>query len=577
MPCSPLLTTRRVFLAHFAGAGLGSTLLPGVLWAKMHEAGVDQVTAEMLRQALAVAGLELGEEDQAAMLSGVNQDLARRESLREIAIPDDVSPPFHFSPLVPGMELPASAREARPLRRSHPRVERPADLEEVAFWSVTELAELIRTRQVTSVELTAMYLARLHRLDPVLHCVVTFLDDRAMDEARRADADLEVGRYRGPLHGIPWGAKDIIAVRGHPTTWGSDAFREQVIDQDSALVEMLRDAGAVLVAKLTTGELAQGDRWFGGQTLNPWNLEEGSSGSSAGPASAVAAGLVGFALGSETSGSILSPSARCGVTGLRPTLGRVTRHGVMALSWTLDRMGPMCRSAEDCALVMTAISRPDGRDMSVVDLPFNWDAETDLRRLRIGVVGEAFDEVVDPRMQARNAAALRAMRGLGVELVEVGVPDMTTDLSPSAVEAATFFDEFMRTGRDREMTNPGRAAAWKRSWLTPAVDYLRQQRIRSLMMMELARATAHVDVWLAPRATGAPPGQGGGTALQRHWTMANLATYPAVSVPHGFEPSGSPDALVFYGRPFGEAELLAVVRGWQEATGFHRDRPSLPA
>jgi len=577
MSHSPGAPTRRAFLAHFAGAGVGSALLPGVLWAKMHEAGVDQVTPEMLRQALAVAGLELGEEDQAAMLNGVNQDLARREVLREIVIPDDVAPPFHFSPLVPGMKIPLSARVPRFLRASHPHVERPADLEEVAFWPVTELAELLRTRQVTSVELTTMYLQRLRRYDPVLRCVVTFLDDRALDEARRADAELEAGRYRGPLHGIPWGAKDIIAVRGHPTTWGSDAYREQVIDQDSAVVEMLRDAGAVLVAKLTTGELAQGDRWFGGQTLNPWNLEEGSSGSSAGPAAAVAAGLVGFALGSETSGSILSPSARCGVTGLRPTLGRITRHGVMALSWTLDRLGPMCRAAEDCALVMAAISRPDGRDMSVVDLPFSWDVETDIRRLRVGIVREAFDEVVDPRMQARNDAALGAMRGLGVELVEVGVPDTTTDLSPSAVEAATFFDELMRTGRDREMTNPGRAAGWKRSWLTPAVDYLRQQRIRSLMMMELARATAHVDVWLAPRATGAPPGEGGGTALQRHWTMANLATYPAVSLPHGFEPSGSPDALVFFGRPFGEAELLAVARVWQEATGFHRERPTLPS
>jgi Asp-tRNA(Asn)/Glu-tRNA(Gln) amidotransferase A subunit family amidase len=577
MSPSPSATTRRAFLAHFAGAGLGTTLLPGVLWGKMHEAGLTEVTPEMLREALAVAGLELSDEDQEAMLEGVNQDLTRRETLREFTIPNDVPPPFHFSPMVPGMELPASARERRPLRLSHPRVERPGDLEEVAFWPVTELSELIRTRQVTSVELTEMYLDRLHRHNPTLNCVVTFLDDRGLDEARRADADLAAGRYRGPLHGIPWGVKDIIAVRGHPTTWGSDAYREQVIDEDSTVVAMLRDAGAVLVAKLTTGELAQGDRWFGGQTLNPWNLEEGSSGSSAGPGSATAAGLVGFSLGTETSGSILSPSARCGVTGLRPTLGRVTRHATMALSWTLDRIGPMCRSAEDCALVMAAISRPDGLDMSVADLPFNWDAETDIRRLRIGYVREAFDEVVDPRIQAQDRAALGAIRGLGVELVEVSVPEFTTDLSPIGVESAVFFDELVRSGRDREMTNPGRAAGWKRSWLIPAVDYLRQQRIRSLMMMELARATEHVDVWLAPRATGAQPGEGGPTALQRHSSMANLATYPAVSVPHGFAESGSPHALLFFGRPFGESEILAVAKAYQDVTRFHRERPALGA
>lgn len=564
--------TRRRFLAHFAGLGVGTTLLPGVLWGRMQAEGATEVTPEMLREALAVAGLELDDEAQEAMLEGVNQDLTRRWTLREVAIPDDVSPPFHFSPMVPGIQV---DREERPFRMSRPSVSRPQNLEDVAFWPVTELAHLVRTGQVTSVELTEMYLDRLHRYNPVLNCVVTFLDREALASARRADAELEGGRYRGPLHGIPWGVKDIIAVRGHPTTWGSDAYRDQMIDQDSSLVEMLQDAGAVLVAKLTTGELAQGDRWFGGQTLNPWNLEEGSSGSSAGPASATAAGLVGFAIGTETSGSILSPSARCGVTGLRPTLGRVTRHGAMALSWTLDRLGPLCRSAEDCALVMKAIAKPDGRDMSVVDLPFNWDAELDVRGLRVGYIRDAFDEVVDPLMNTDNRAALEALEGLGIDLVDVPIPEFNTQLSPIGVESAVFFDELVRSGRDRELTNPGRAAGWRRSWLVPAVDYLRQQRIRTMMMMELARATEHVDVYLAPRTTGAPPGEGGPTVLQRHSTMANLATYPALSLPHGFAESGSPHSLVFYARPFGESELLAVARAYQQASGFHRRTPDL--
>jgi len=569
---APPLPSRRRFLAHFAGLGMGTTLLPGVLWARMQEAGATEVSAEMLREALRVAGLEVGDEAQQAMLEGVNQDLRRREELRELQIPDDVSPPFHFSPLIPEIRV---DRTEKPFRMSQPRVERPRDLEEVAFWPVTELAELIRTRQVRSVELTEMYLSRLHRFNPTLNCVVTFLDDSALEEARRADSEMAAGRYRGPLHGIPWGAKDIIAVRGAPTTWGSDAYRTQVIEQDSSLVEMLREAGAVLICKLTTGELAQGDRWFGGQTLNPWNLEEGSSGSSAGPGSATAAGLVGFSIGSETSGSILSPSARCGVTGLRPTLGRVTRHGAMALSWTLDRLGPMCRSAEDCALVMRAISRPDGKDMSVVDLPFNWDSETDIRRLRIGIVRAAFEEVVDPRMAAQDQAALDALRGLGVEFEEVSIPEFTTDLSPIGVESAVFFDELMRSGRDQELTNPGRAAGWRRSWLIPAVDYLRQQRIRSMMMMELEKATAHVDVYLTPRSTGALPGQGGGEVTQRHSSMANLATYPAVGVPHGFAESGSPYSLTFYGRPFADSEVIAVAKAFQEVTSFHRQTPDL--
>ena len=577
---TPTGETRRRFLAHFAGMGVGSTLLPGVLWGQMQQSGVDEVTREMLRGALAVAGLDFDEEQEEAMLQGVNRSLARYESLREISIPNDVSPPFHFSPLVPGMTV---DREARPFRMSSPEVRRPADLEEVAFWPVTHLGQLLRTGQVSSVELTRMYLARLHRYNGSLNCVVTFLDDLALQQARQADQEMAAGQIRGPLHGIPWGAKDIIAVKGHPTTWGSDAFRTQTFDYDSSIVEMLRDAGAVLVAKLTTGELAQGDRWFGGQTLNPWNLEEGSSGSSAGPASATAAGLVGFALGTETSGSILSPAARCGVTGLRPTLGRVTRHGAMALSWTQDRIGPMCRSVEDCALVMRVISRPDGLDMSVHDLPFNWDSERDPRSYRVGVIREAFAEVRDPVLQGFDREALATLEGLGLDLVDVEVPEFTTDLSPIGVESAVFFDELVRTGRDQEMTNPGRASGWRSSRVVPAVEYLQHQRIRMMMMMELAKATEHVDVWVVPRSAGSAPGGGGGggggggapSALQRHSSMANLATYPALSVPHGFMASGSPAALNFYARPFGETALLTVARSWQEATGFHRKRPVL--
>ena len=368
----------------------------------------------MLKNALAVSGLTFSDEDQKAMLQGVNRNLTSFEEVRKLEIPNDVAPPFYFSAIVPGMKV---NRTREPLRFSAPVVKRPANLEDVAFWPVVQLAQLIKTRQVTSIELTQMYLARLHKYNAKLNCVVTFLDDVALAQAKQADAEIAAGKYKGPLHGIPWGAKDIIAVKGYKTTWGSGAYKDQMIDSDASVVEMLRDAGAVLLAKLTSGELAQGDQWFGGQTKNPWNTTQGSSGSSAGPGSATAGGCVAFAIGTETSGSILSPSGRCGVTGLRPTFGRVSRHGVMALTWTQDRLGPLCRYAEDCALVMSVIAKPDGRDLSVSEIPFNWNAHLDIHKLRVGYLKDGFEEVRDAAQKAMNDKAIEQVQALGLKLV----------------------------------------------------------------------------------------------------------------------------------------------------------------
>lgn len=582
--------TRRRFLAHFSGLGLGSTLVPGVLWGQMRAGGVDEVTPDMVHSALALSGLEFSAEDEKAIAEGLNNSIKGYVEMRKIHIPNDVSPPFHFSAIVPGIE---PNRTALPFRMSTTKVRRPTHLEELAFASVTDLSQLLRTRQVRSIELTEMYLDRLHRYNDKLNCVVTFLDEVAREQATRADAEIAAGRYRGPLHGVPWGAKDIISVAGHKTTWGSGAYTEQVFDYDASVVEMLRDAGAVLLAKLTTGELASGDRWFGGQTKNPWNLEQGSSGSSAGPGSATAAGCVGFAIGTETSGSILSPSGRCGVTGLRPTLGRVSRAGVMALSWTQDRLGPMCRYAEDCALVMRVIAKPDGKDMSVVDLPFNWDAQKDIRALRVGYLADAFAEVEDAATRRANEAALEQVRRLGFDLVDVKVPDFVSDVSANGVESSAFHYDLVQTGRDRKLTNAQRGTGFKRARLVPAVEYLQQQRVRMMMMMKLAEATAHVDVYLVPRTTvdGRPAAPAGAAAdsaaaaarraaanrppsvTQRHSSMANLATYPAVSMPHGFNADGSPMAINVYARPFGETELLAVAKAWQDRTGHHLEHP----
>lgn len=578
--------TRRRFLTHFAGIGLGTTLVPGVLWARMQDAGATQITQAMVQDALRLSGIALSEEDTKELVDSANRTLTSLDELRKISIPPDVSPPYHFSPIVPGIQV---NKTRMPFRMSaNPVVKRPGNLEDVAFWPVRHLAELIRTRQVTSSELTEMYLTRLHRYNGKLNNVVTFLDEYGRAEAKRADAEIAAGRYKGPLHGIPWGAKDIISVKGFQTTWGSPAFKEQVFDYDASIVELLRDAGAVLIAKLTTGELAAGDNWFGGQTKSPWDPALGSSGSSAGPASATAAGCVGFAIGTETSGSILSPAARCGLPALRPTFGRISRYGVMALSWTQDRLGPMCRYAEDGAIVMQAVAKPDNRDMSVTDVPFNWTAQTDIRKLRVGYIKESFDDITNPTVKANAHAVLATLRSLGVsEFIPMTIPEAYTNVSAINVESAAYFDELARSGRMKETRGGGRPTGR----LMSAVDFLQAQRVRMMMMMKLAEATQGLDVYLVasnsnpgapqpPRLEGAPvdrpprgnPGPQG--PAQRHSTMANLAGYPAMNIPNGFSEYGSPTNVTFFARPYMETELIALAKAYQDAAGHHLQKPT---
>lgn len=564
--------SRRRFMAHFAGLGLGSTLLPGVLWGQMNQSGQARVTTEMLRSALALSGLEFDEAARNAMLRGVNQNLERYEKLRDVDIPDDVGPPFHFTALLPGMMV---DRTRRPFRMSSIRgLRRPANLEDIAFWPVRHLAELIRTKQVSSVELTRMYLTRLHRLNAKLNCVVTFLDDLGLAQAAQADREIAAGKYRGPLHGIPWGAKDIIAVKGHPTTWGSPVYRDRIIDTDATVVEQLRDAGAILIAKLTTGEFAHGDRHLLGQTRNPWNPAAGSSGSSAGPASATSAGCVGFGVGTETAGSILSPSLVCGTTSLRPTFGLISRHGVMALSWTQDRLGPMCRYAEDCALVMNAIARPDGRDLSVTDIPFNWDARLDLRKLRVGYLPDGFENATG-RIKENGQKFLTHVRALGITPVPVNVPEFSQYTAALAVEKAVFHDKLFRSERSRQISRPDLAAGFNSPRTVSAVDYLISQRVRTLLMMQLAEATAGVDVWLSigTHSKGGAIAENE-TPTQRHSEMANLACYPALGVPNGLNEAGTPTSVTVYGRPFKDGTVLALGKACQDAMGFHREQPT---
>jgi len=580
---------RRRFLAHFSAIGLGSTLLPGVLWGQMQEgASVQRVTPEMLKGALIIAGLNFSDEDQKAMLRSVNQSIGRYEDLRKLHIPNDVAPPFYFSAITPGMKV---SRAREPFRPSAPIVKRPANLEDLAVWPIVQLAQLLKTRQVTSLELTQMYLARLHKYNAKVNCVVTFLDDLALAQAKQADTEIAAGHYKGPLHGIPWGCKDIINVKGYRVTWGSGAFKDQMLDEEASVVEMLRDAGAVLLAKLASGELAGGDQWWGGQTRNPWNNQEGSYGSSAGPGSATGGCLVPFGIGTETGGSILHPSSRCGVTGLRPTFGRVSRYGVMTASWTQDRVGPLCRYAEDCALVMSVIAKPDDRDMSVSDIPFNWNARYDIKTIRVGYLKESFDETKDPVTKRNNEKTLAQVQAMGFTLVPVTVPQWDFDGSGMGVESGAFMDEFLRSGRDKMLTNPSRGAGMRAARLTPAIEYLQSQRARAMMMAKLAEATAEVDVYIAPAdrsVTGADPdkpgapagGEGGATRgpqgpTIRHFNMANLACYPALAMPNGFNDNGTPGSIIFYGRPFNELQILALGKAYQDASGFHLKHPNL--
>src|SRR5687768_12133503 len=579
--------TRRRFMTHFAGIGLGASLAPGVLWARMQDQGAQRVTLEMVTDALKLAGIDATEAERQAMVNGANQSLARYEAIRQLEIPNDVSPPFHFSAIVPGIDV---DKTKKPFRLSSaPSLRRPAVLEDVAFWPVRHLAELIRTKKVTSSELTEMYLARLHRYNGTLNNVVTFLDDVARAQATQADAEIASGKYRGPLHGIPWGAKDIISVKGYKTTWGSNNFKDQVLDYDASVVEQLRDAGAVLIAKVTTGELAGGDNWFGGQTKSPWDPAQGSSGSSAGPASATAAGCIAFGIGTETSGSILSPSARCGLAGLRPTFGRISRYGVMALSWTQDRLGPICRYAEDTAIVMQAIAKPDGRDISVSDVPFNWDARFDIRKLKVGIIKDSFDSITNKSAKANADKMLQTFRSLGVtQFTPITVPVFPVATGGFSAERAAYFDEHARAGRMKGTRSGGSGANAR---LIPAPEYLQQQRARMMMMIELAKATGQVDVYLVGSnntGTGGPPRREDTPATpppaprpdreqsptQRHFGYANLAGYPAINLPNGFADTGGPTNAVIYAQPFRELEIIALAKAYQDAAGFHLMKPT---
>ena len=525
-------------------------------------AATPPIAARDIAAAERIVGLEFSEAERDSMLADLVENLQSYLAMRGVRIENAVAPAIEFDPIPAGMALPTGRSRFAPSPAR--RLERPADLEDLAFWPVRDLAELVRTKKVASIELTKMYIGRLKRLGPKLECIVTLTEERALDAARRADQEIARGRYRGLLHGIPYGAKDLLAVKGYPTTWGAAPYKDQTIDADASVIRKLDEAGAVLVAKLTLGALAWGDVWFGGKTRNPWNLEQGSSGSSAGSAAATAAGLVAFAIGTETWGSIVSPSTRCGATGLRPTYGRVSRAGAMALSWSMDKIGPICRTVEDCAIVFDAIRGPDGADRTVLDVPFVYTAKVDLRTIRIGYLKSAFDGEYEGR--ANDLASLETLRALGATLVPVALPEYPVDAISFilSAEAAAAFDELTRSGRDSLMVRQVRSAwpnVFRASRFIPAVEYIQANRIRRLVVEEME--SLGVDVWVSPAFEG-------GNLL-----LTNLTGHPCVVLPNGFDAKGSPTSITFMGRLFGEGALLAVTKAYQDAAGFHLVHPPL--
>jgi Asp-tRNA(Asn)/Glu-tRNA(Gln) amidotransferase A subunit family amidase len=576
----------------------------------------------MIDQAAIIAGVgPFTDEQKKMMIDGLVDANGSMKAIRKLNLPNSVQPAFVFHPMPAAKPVvPAAGSPELPAKDILSTIPAaPARVEDVAFASVVEMGNLIQSRKITSLELTKMYIARLKRYDPALHFVITLTEDRALKQSAAMDAEIAAGKYRGPLHGIPWGAKDLLAVKGYPTTWGAGGFERQSFDEDATVVQRLDSAGAVLIAKFTLGALAMGDKWFGGRTRNPWNPKQGSSGSSAGSASAVAAGCVAFAIGSETLGSISSPSTRCGDSGLRPTFGLVPRTGAMALSWTMDKLGPICRTAEDCALVLQAIYGPDGKDTSVSAFAhFGPTAGLDWRSLRVGYLKSAFDdpkafkpeepktgetEEERKKREKQNAvrqasrarsnydrkydlAALNKLKSMGVNLIAVELPKLPYGAMVPVLEAeaAAAFDDLTMSGRDKLLTEQG-PDDWPNAFRTarfyPAVEYIQAMRARTMAVQQVSALFEQVDIIVTPTE---------GIQL----VATNLTGHPALIVPNGLRGSdapapphvdtgdedniggpGTPVSITFLAGHFQDAKLAVFGKAWQDATDFHKQHPKL--
>jgi Asp-tRNA(Asn)/Glu-tRNA(Gln) amidotransferase A subunit family amidase len=522
-------------------------------------------TADMAAAAR-IFDLEFTQQELDSMYEGIQENLANYRLMHKQKLSNSVPMSLWQCPLLPGMRIDT---EKDNIRWKLPKTPLPENINDLAFYNVSQLAYLIRNKKISSVELTTFFIGRLKKYGDTLHCVIALTEQLAMEQARRADEEIAAGKYRGPLHGIPYGLKDLFAVRGTKTTWGAAPYKDQVIDEDAYVYQRLQEAGAVLIAKFTLGALAMGDYWYGGRTRNPWNINTGSSGSSAGSASATAAGLIPFAIGTETWGSIISPASTCGLTGLRPTFGSISRSGGMALSWSLDKIGPICRSAADAAIVFAFIHGTDGIDPSAVNARFNYQQSSDARQLRIGYTKNYFDRIKDTSRSEWKV--LRSFQDAGYSLIPVDFPDSAAypfnimDVVISA-EAAAAFDDFTRNNIDDEMTRQGKydwPNSFRVSRLMPAVEYINANRHRYLLMQKVNEAMNAVDVLICPTR-----GSGNQSAI------TNLTGHPAVCVPTGFDSrSKLPTSITFIGQLYKEGRLLSVAEAYQQLSDWHQQHP----
>ena len=528
--------------------------------------GDKPVTRGIVESAEQMFGLRFNEAQRDSMLDMLNDQLKNYESIRNIKLNNSVPPALLFNPIPEGVKFDNVKKKF--VMSNYSSTKMPKDINTLAYYTVGQLAYLIKTKQVTSVELTKLFLKRLKEYGPKLHCVITLTGDLAMKQAKQADKEIAEGKYRSPLQGIPFGVKDLLATKNYKTTWGAMPYKDQMINEDAAVVKKLEAAGAVLAAKLSMGALAMDDVWFGGLTRNPWDTTQGSSGSSAGSAAAVSAGLVPFAIGTETWGSIVSPSTRCGDTGLRPTYGRVSRTGAMALSWSMDKIGPICRDVEDCALVFNSIYGPDGKDQTVYNLPFNYTPKINLKGLRIGYLVDDFNHKY--AFKTEDSLTIEKMKQLGAVLVPIKLPDLpVNDIAIILnAEAGAAFDELTRSGRDSLLvmqTKNSWPNIFRASRFIPAVEYINANRIRYLLVQQMEKMFDEnkIDLYLAPSDEG------------DNSLVTNLTGHPLVVVPNGFINGMHPTSITFVGRLFDEAKILAVAKAYQDATDFYKKHPPM--
>lgn len=535
----------------------------------IHHSGIAQSSDTITTTGLSISantiGLTFTDAERDSMLREVVDNRSTYIRMRMLSLDNSIPPSMWQQALLPGMPAPAPQQK---IKWAIPaKLNLPANQNELAYYSLLELASLIKNRKISSVALTQFFIDRIRKYGDTLECVISITEEIALAQAQQADAEIAAGKYRGPLHGIPYGLKDLFAVKGTRTTWGAAPYKEQVIDEDAYVYRKLKDAGAVLVAKFTLGALAMGDWWYGGRTRNPWNLNFGSSGSSAGSAAATAAGLVPFAIGTETYGSILSPSHTCGTTGLRPTFGSISRTGAMTLSWSLDKVGPICRSAEDAAVVFAYIKGNDEGDPASVNMPFNYTGKPDWQSLRVGYAKNYFTRLRDTT--ANEYKVLNALKNMGVQLVPIEFPDSsiyTFDMMGIVIgsESAAAFDAFTRSGMDDLMTRqnkndwPNSFRAWR---FIPAVEYINANRHRYVMMRAIYQFFQQVDVLITPTFSG------------NQMAITNLTGHPAICFPTGFGRSNLPTSITLLGKLHDEATLLSVAKAIQNATGWHKKHP----